>query len=104
MCSGRKLQSVGCLGEHQVLGEKTHPTKGKLSHGSYPCGPAAMGTNFPSVVVPLPPPSGQVGKAECLTRVRVRLKASKAEVGEQAELISPGLWLGVCATWLSWLP
>lgn len=69
-----------------------------------PCGPAAMGTNFPSVVVPLPTPSGQVGRAECLTRVRVRLKAGKAEVRQQAELTSPGLWHGVCTAWLSWLP
>lgn len=66
---------------------------------------AGMGTNLPSVVVPpLPVPSGQVGRAVRLTRVRVRLKVVRAVGRQQTELTSLGLWLGVCDAGFSLLP
>lgn len=107
MCSGGEGGSSRVLAAWEStksLVRKPTQTRETESGVLASCGPAAMGTNFPSVVVPLPSPLGQVGRAECLTRVRVRLKAGKAEARQQAELTSPGLWLGACAAWLSWLP
>lgn len=62
-----------------------------------PCGPAGMGTNPPSAMVPpLHVPSGQAaGPAVCLTRAGVRLPAASAVVRRQTELASLGLWWGL---------